>query len=107
MSDLMWFMIIGFLFAMLGMIFSRLGWYIWKKQRIDLIISFHSDKVSEENKQAYCTLFGIGILFIGIGFLLSGISTVNNHSVLVFVPMAVGLVFGFALLITAITKYNR
>ncbi|MCR5448412.1 MAG: hypothetical protein K6F23_03380 [Solobacterium sp.] len=107
MSDLMWFIMIGFLFAMLGMIFFRLGWHIWKKQRINLIISYHSGKVSEGNKQAYCTLFGIGILLMGIGFLLSGICTVFNHSVLVFVPMAVGLVFGSALLITAIMKYNR
>ncbi len=107
MSDMMWFMIIGFLFAMLGMIFFRLGWHIWKRQRINLIISYHSSKVSEENKQAYCTLFGIGVLFMGIGFLLSGIFTVFTRSVLVFVPMTVGLVAGILLVIAAVTKYNR
>ena len=50
-----------------------------EKQRIDLIISYHSDKVSEENRQAYCTLSGTGVLVMGFGFLLSGICTVFVH----------------------------
>lgn len=107
MSDLAWFIITGILFALLGLLFIMLGRQIWNKQRIDLIISFHSDKVSAENKQAYCTLTGTGVLIMGIGFLLSGICTAFTQSVLVFVPMTAGLVSGLVLLISANRKYSK
>ena len=107
MSDLVWFIMIGILFGLLGLVFVILGWQIWKKQKMNLIISYHCDKVNEDNKRAYCTLSGIGVFLIGIGFLLSGICTVLIQSVLVFVPMIVGLVFGIALLASAGIKYNR
>lgn len=107
MSDFIWFVITSVLFVLLGFVFVMLGLQIWKKQRIDLIISYHSDKVREENKRAYCTLAGIGVLIMGIGFLLSGISTVFVHSILTFMPMTAGLVSGIGLLISAVMKYNR
>ena len=107
MSDLVWFIVIGILFGLLGFVFILLGWQIWKKQKMNLIISYHCDKVRENNKRAYCTRSGIGVFLIGIGFLLSGICTAFSQSVLVFVPMTVGLVFGIALLASAGIKYNR
>lgn len=107
MSDLIWFIVIGVLLAFLGIVFIMLGWQIWKKQRMDLIISYHSDKVRDENKQAYCTLSGSGILIMGFGFLVSGICAVFIRSAFVFVPMTAGLVLGIVLLTVAIAKYNR
>ena len=107
MSDFAWFLVIGILFALLGLLFVWLGWQIWKKQKMDLIIQYHCDKVTEADKRAYCTLSGIGVLIIGIGFLLSGISSPFIRSVVVFVPMTVGLVSGLALLASASMKYNR
>ena len=107
MSDLIWFIVIGVLLAFLGIVFIMLGWKIWKKQRLDLIISYHSDKVRDENKQAYCTLSGSGILIMGFGFLVSGICAVFIRSAFVFVPMTAGLVLGIVLLTVAIAKYNR
>ena len=107
MSDFTWFIITSILFVLLGLVFIRLGWQIWKKQRTDLIISYHVDKVSEDNKQAFCTLSGIGILIMGIGFIFSGICTVFIRSVSAFVPMTAGSISGIALLISAIMKYNR
>ncbi|MBQ1322126.1 MAG: DUF3784 domain-containing protein [Solobacterium sp.] len=107
MSDLIWFVMTGVLFVLLGTIFIMLGWQIWKKQKMDLIISYHSSKVREENRQAYCTLAGSGVLVIGIGFLLSGICTAMSQSVLIFVPMTAGLISGLVLLAAAVMKYNR
>ncbi len=107
MSDFIWFVVISVLFVLLGLVFIGLGWQIWKKQRTDLIISYHCDKVSEENKQAYCTLAGSGLLVMGIGFLLSGIVGVFVRSFLTFVPTIIGLIFGIALLILAILKFNH
>lgn len=107
MSDLAWFIITGILFALVGLLFIMLGLKIRKKQRMDLIISFHNDKVSEENKQAYCALSGTGVLIMGTGFLLSGICTAFTQSVLVFVPMTAGLVIGLTMLLSAVRKYNH
>ena len=107
MSDFVWFVVIAVIFLLLGLVFIMLGLQIWEKQRIDLIISYHSDKVREENKQAYCTLAGTGLFIMGTGFLLSGISTVFVHSILTFMPMTAGLVSGIGLLISAVMKYNR
>ena len=107
MTDLIWFILMGVLFALLGILFMVLGWLIWKKQKMNLIIRYHCDKVREENKEAYCRLAGIGVLLMGLGFLLSGIFTVFFRSVFTFLPMAAGLVIGTALLISAVVKYNR
>lgn len=107
MSDFIWFVMIGVLFVFLGLIFIWLGWQIWKKLRTDLIISYHIDKVSEENRQAYCTLFGAGVLVMGTGFILSGICTAFVRTVFTFGPMAAGLALGMALLVSAIMKYNH
>ena len=107
MRDTVWFIGTGVLFALLGLLFLCLGLQIWKKQKISLIISYHSGKVSEDNKRAYCTLAGIGVLLMGVGFLLSGICTAFVRSALVFVPMTAGLVSGIALLTAAVLKYNR
>ncbi|MBR7020336.1 MAG: hypothetical protein IKI15_04715 [Lachnospiraceae bacterium] len=74
MSDTIWFIIIGILFAALGVLFIWLGWQIRKKRKINLIISYHCDKVREENKPAYCSLAGIGVFLMGIGFAFSGIT---------------------------------
>ena len=107
MSDFIWFVITSVLFVLLGFVFVMLGRQIWKKQRIDLIISYHSQKVREENKRAYCTLAGIGVLIMGIGFLLSGICIIFTQSFLAFIPMASGVILGITLLICAVMKYNR
>ncbi len=107
MNDLVWFIVIGVLLGLLGLVFIMLGWQIWKKQKMNLIIRHHCDKVSEDNKRAYCTLSGIGVFLIGIGFLLSGICAVLIRSALAFVPMTAGLVSGIALLASAGIRYNR
>ena len=107
MNDFIWFIMTGVLFFFLGIVFILLGRQIRTKQRTDLIISWHSDKVREENRHAYCTLFGTGILIMGAGFLLSGICIVFTQSAAVFVPMAAGLASGIIMLVTAVMKYNR
>ena len=66
MGDLIWFVIMGALFVMIGLIFIRLGWCIWRKQKINLVISHFCDRVKEENKKPYCTLVGIGIFIMGV-----------------------------------------
>ena len=107
MSDCVWFVIIGVLFVLLGLMFVLMGWHIWKEQKMTLIISHHCDKVSDENKKAYCTLAGVGICIIGAGFIISAICTFLLQSALAFIPMGIGFVMGLALFVTAVAKYNR
>ena len=107
MSDLTWFIIIGVFFMLLGMIFIVLGLMIGIGKKMNLIISYHCDKVSEENKKAYCSIFGLGVFFIGIGFAVTGILSVVLQSLFALIPMAAGLVLGIAFILAAIIKYNR
>ena len=107
MNDFIWFIAASALFVLLGMVFSWLGLVIWKKRKTELIIRYHCDKVSEENKPAYCMLSGIGVFLIGLGFVLSGICAAFTQSVLVFIPMAAGLAAGIMLLVLAGTRYNH
>ena len=107
MDDIIWFIGISALLAFLGFVFIRLGMDIWKKRKTELIIRYHCDRVSEENKPAYCRLAGIGVFVIGIGFVLSGICAAFMQSVLIFIPMTAGLTAGIALLILAGSRYNH
>ena len=107
MDDIIWFVVTGALLVILGIVFIGLGLAIWKKQKMDLIIRHHYDRVSEENKPAYCALSGIGVFLIGIGFVLSGICAAFTQSVLIFIPMAAGLAAGLILLMLAGIRYNH
>ena len=107
MHDIIWFFAISALFVFLGFLFIRLGLAIWKKQKMELIIRHHCDRVSKENKPAFCTLSGIGLFAIGTGFILSGICSVFMRSFFSFIPMAFGLTSGIVLLILAEIRYNH
>jgi len=107
MSDFIWFIIIAVLFLFLGIIFAVLGWLIWKKQKMNLIISSHCDKVKDEDKKSYCKLFGTGAFVIGIGFLVSGACTPFVQSVVSFIPMTAGLITGLVMIVSSVMKYNK
>ncbi len=107
MSDFIWSLILGVLFVIPGLIFIRLGLAIWKKRKTELIISWHTDRVSDENKDAYCRLFGIGLSVIGVGFVISGVWMLFALTLYGFIPMAAGLAAGITLMILAVAKYNH
>ena len=50
-----------------GTIIAVMGWLIWKKEKLSLMHDYHVNKVSAENKTAFCRLSGIGLIVIGIG----------------------------------------
>ena len=107
MSDYMWFAVTGVVLAAIGTAFILLGRSIWAKKKTDLIISYHCDKVSEEDKEAYCKLFGIGMIVMGIGFVASGIYVILSGNLAAFIPMAAGMATGIGMMISAGRKYNR
>ena len=107
MGDLIWYIIVAALLFVLGIVFIVMGLQIWLKQKMNLIISHHCEKVKEENKQVYCRLFGIGVFVIGIGFLLSAVCIPLVKTVFSFIPLTAGIVLGIVLIVSSIAKYNR
>ncbi len=93
--------------GIIGIVLISLGYLLWKKERISLLHSYHYDKVSEENKKTFCTISGIGIIIIGIGFLLTGFAMDIIESAWSMLPFTVGFVIGLAMLIYAGLRYNH
>jgi hypothetical protein len=106
MNDFIWFLVTGIVFGLLGLVFLWLGFLIWKKQRINLVIRHHMDKISDENKQTFCKLFGIGVFIIGIGFTVSGICMLFMIDMFSWIPMTIGLAGGILLMTMSILRYN-
>ena len=103
MSDSVWFIISGIILLAVGAVFIGLGWAIWKKQKISLVHDYHYNRVSDENKPAFCRKIGIGMTVIGTGMLITGIVTMLTGSLLSLIPLAAGLAVGTFLMFSAIT----
>jgi len=92
--------------GLIGLVCAFLGWLIWKKEKISLLHDYHYNKVSEKNKKNFCTLSGLGLVFIGAGLLLTAVIFAFTESVLSFIAFAAGSFAGVGLLIYAGRKYN-
>lgn len=93
--------------ALTGIVFCLLGFLIWKKQKITLLHDYHYDKVSEKDKEAFCTLSGKGVLTIGVSLLITAIIIGITDSPWSFIVFAIGFVAGMRILIMAGNRYNR
>ncbi len=93
--------------GVVGTDFVILGYLIWKKERISLLHGYHYDKVSDEDKKAFCSVSGQGVLLIGISLLITAVVIGITDSVWSFVAFAVGFAVGLAMLIYASIKYNH
>ena len=93
--------------GVLALVFIYLGCLMWKKEKITLLHNYHYDKVSPSDKKVFCKISGWGVIFIGIGLLVTAIIIGITDSALSFIAFALGFVVGLALLIYAGAKYNR
>ena len=93
--------------GVVGIVLLVMGWLIWKKEKINLFHEYHYDRVSEENKKAFCTISGWGILSVGLGITLTAIIAAITESSWSFLAFALGFVVGLVLLIYSGIKYNR
>ena len=94
------------LVGLVGIVLILLGYMVWKKEKISLFHDYHYDKVSEEDKKAFCTISGIGVVLIGIGVFITAIIIGITNSMWCFIPFVVGFVVGLIMLIYAGIKYN-
>ncbi len=90
-----------------GVIITVLGCLIWKKEKISLMHDYHVDKVSAENRAAFCMLSGIGLIVIGIGLLITAVILGITDSAYSFLCFAVCFAAGSAMLIASGLKYNQ
>ena len=64
--------VVSLIVGLIGVIFLILGYMVWKKEKISLFHDYHYDKVSEEDKTAFCTISGARLIRIknevAIGF---------------------------------------
>ena len=100
-------MALALIFCLCGILFLALGWRLWKKEQIGLLMEYHRRRVSDGDKKRFCALTGLGLDIIGGGFLLSGAWFAVEESLVGFLPFAAGFLAGFALILRAIRKYNR
>ena len=95
------------LVGLVGIVLILLGYMVWKKEKISLFHDYHYDKASEEDKKAFCTISGIGVVLIGIGLFITSIIIGITNSMWSFIPFVVGFVVGLIMLIYSGIKYNR
>ena len=89
-----------------GIAMTVIGYLIWKKEMISLLHDYHYDNVSENDKKAFCSLSGWGIISVGVGLLITAVILLMTDSALSFIVFGAGFFVGVALLIYAGNKYN-
>ena len=93
--------------GLVGILCAAMGWLIWKKGRIDLLHSYHYDRVSREDRQAFCALSGKGVFAIGAGLLASAALLGLTESGWSFLPFAAAFIAGIGMNIQAGRRHNR
>ena len=101
-------MILGsIVMGLVGLLCIVQGLLLRKKQKIDLLHDYHRDKVSEENKAAFCSLTGLGLLLMGAGILISALALALTESLWSFLGFGIGFLTGLGCLISAGKTYNK
>ncbi len=91
---------------LIGLIFSFLGWRIWKKEQITLIHDYHYTKVTEKNKKPYTEKMGKACIIMGIGMILTGTVDFISNTFLGWIFFGVCFISGLIIMIFAQIKYN-
>ena len=91
----------------IGILIIVLGWLLWKKEKINILHDYHVNKVSSENKTAFCRLSGSGFILIGSGLLITSVILSITDAAYSFICFAVCFIIGLLMLIAAGMKYNR
>ena len=93
--------------GVVGILLMIMGFLLWKKEMITILHAYHVDKVSLENRKAFCKQSGIGLIVIGIGLLITAVLLGITDSVNSFICFVACFVAGLIMLIVAGMKYNR
>ena len=100
-------MIAALIIGLVAVTLMVMGYLIWKKEKISLLHDYHYDKVSEEDKKAFCALSGGGVLVMGIGMFITAVIVGITDASWSFIAFAIGFFVGLGMLIYAGSRYNR
>ncbi|ABX41896.1 DUF3784 domain-containing protein [Lachnoclostridium phytofermentans] len=92
--------------VLIGLIFSFLGWRIWKKEQITLIHDYHYTKVIEKDKKPYTEKMGKACIVMGIGMILTGAIDFITTTFYGWIFFGVCFIIGLIIMIFAQLKYN-
>ncbi len=90
----------------IGILFITVGVLLWKKQKIRLIHDYHCKNVKTEDVKAYTTLWGIGMVILGVCICLVGIVDLILHTEFGWILFGVGFAACFLIGNRAQKKYN-
>lgn len=94
--------------ASVSLLLFVFSWLIWKKEKIELVNLSSRDKVSEENRQAFCAAIGKGLLIMGIGTVLSTVLfPVLERAWAIVLPIWISYAVGITLMVRAVIRYNH
>jgi hypothetical protein len=100
-------MIAAIIIGCVGILFIVFSILFIKFKKIDLLQEYHRDKVKEEDKNIVCNLMGIGMLIIGLGLIVTSVIFGITESVLSFIALGFGFLFGLLTMLYTTIKYNR
>lgn len=94
-------------FVVIGLLFIIQGILIWKKEKINLIHSYHYQNVSKKDRKIYTQYIGKAIILIGFGILATG--TINYLTERAYGWILFGLTFivSLGIIYYAQKKYNE
>lgn len=95
------------LLSIIGLLFIIMGLVIWKKQKISLINSINSSKVSAENTPTFTALIGKALIIMGIGMILTGVFDYGTLSIWGWLFFTAAFTIGMIMMIYATKNYNR
>ena len=90
----------------IGVLCIAVGVLLWKKQKIRLIHNYHCKNVKTENVKAYTTLWGVGMVILGVCICLVGIVDLILHTEFGWILFGVGFAACFLIGNRAQKKYN-
>ena len=92
---------------LIGFLCLSLGYQLFFKEKITLLNSSYYSNISERNRKSFCRISGIGLILIGLGFLISDVVLLITFSLWSLIALVIGIFIGGILLIYAKRKYSR
>ncbi len=89
-----------------GLLALYFGFKIKNKPQTTLIHDYPWKKIKDKDIKPYASLMGIGQCIVGIGCLLSGILGLFFSSIIIILPLFLGMTIGFTIMYKAQKKYN-
>lgn len=103
MENILFLLIMG----LCSILFYVLGYLLWRKEKINIMHSYHYTKVKDVDKKAYTSIMGKALIMMGIGMSISGIIGLIIDSAKCGIPFAISFIIGIGMMVYGQMKYNH